>query len=71
MTSYKIHQQHLWIKICQIANSNSDHEWTPEALAGELGVEVGSVGYNRILEVLQDAEVAQQRERQKIKIGFV
>jgi len=69
--SYRIHQQQLWIKICQIVNSDPDRKWPPNALAEELGIPVGSGGYDRILEVLQEAQIAQDAAQQKIKIGFV
>ena len=70
--SYELHQQQLWFKICQIVNGDPDvQEWPPEALADKLGIQIGSPGYQRILEVLAEADIAQAAERQKIKIGFV
>jgi hypothetical protein len=69
--TYEVHQRELWIRICQIANSVPDvQEWTPEALSNKLGIPVGSPGFQRILEVLAQADFAQAQERQKIKIGF-
>jgi hypothetical protein len=64
------HQLQLWIKICQIVNAHPEREWTPEALAESLTTPVGSIGYQRILEVLRHEEMKQARARQKIKMGF-
>jgi hypothetical protein len=69
--TYEVHQRELWIRICQIVNSDPDvQEWTPEALSNKLGIPVGAPGFQRILEVLAQADFAQAQERQKIKIGF-
>ena len=69
--AYEVHQRELWIRICQIVNSDSDvKEWTPGALSDKLGIPGGSPGFQRILEVLARADLAQAQERQKIRIGF-
>jgi hypothetical protein len=69
--SYEIHQQQLWVKIAQIMNADRSRKWNPEDLAEELGIPVGSSGYDRILEVLREANVSQERDGQKRPIGFV
>ena len=69
--SYEIHQQELWLRICQAVNAKPNVEWTPERIAEELSIPVGSPGYDRILEVLQEAENAQVAGRDKIKWGFI
>lgn len=69
--AYEMHQGELWIRICQIVNSDPDvKEWTLEALSDKLGIPVGSPGFQRILEVLAQADLAQSQERQGISMGF-
>jgi hypothetical protein len=70
MMPYDIHQQELWIQICQAVNSRPDAQWTLDRIAEELGIPVGSPGYDRIREVIDAVEVAQSTERQKITVGF-
>jgi hypothetical protein len=64
------HQQQLWIRIGQIMQADRTREWTPEALAGELKIPVRSGGYQRILEVLEEASIEQARPI-KFRMGFV
>jgi hypothetical protein len=69
--SYEIHQQQLWVKIAQIMNADPGRKWTSDALAEELGIPVGSSGYDRILEVLRQADITQEKDRKKAPLGFV
>ena len=70
-TPKRMHQEQLWIRICQIVNGDPSRDWTPEALAAELGMELSGDGFCLVLEVLSNAEFAEAAERQKIKVGFV
>jgi hypothetical protein len=75
--THEVHQQQLWIKISQIVNAQPGKHWDADALAVELGIEIGSAGYERILEVLQQENLKQEQarqmqelEQQKKPVGF-
>ena len=69
---YEVHQRELWMRICQIMHNRPEVlEWTPKMLSDALGISVGSPGFERILEVLHQADLAQEPERPRIKPGFV
>jgi hypothetical protein len=58
--TYEIHQQQLWIKICQVVQSEpSVRKWSASQLAARLGILVGSPGFQRIQEVIAQADAYQ------------
>lgn len=64
---YETHQRELGKQINLVRQKDPSKEWTPHELAKELAIEVGSEGYQRIIEYLAWEQREPPRRR---PIGF-